>query len=59
MRAVAWGFLSTARINQHVLTGARASSGVEWSAFGFPLDDLENVRMRPELDGGSLMGVGC
>jgi xylose dehydrogenase (NAD/NADP) len=29
------------------------------ASFSFPLADLENVRMRPELDGGSLMDVGC
>ena len=29
------------------------------AAFSFPLADLENVRMRPELDGGALMDVGC
>jgi D-xylose 1-dehydrogenase (NADP+, D-xylono-1,5-lactone-forming) len=29
------------------------------AAFSFPLADLENVRMKPELDGGALMDVGC
>jgi D-xylose 1-dehydrogenase (NADP+, D-xylono-1,5-lactone-forming) len=29
------------------------------AAFSFPLADLDNVRMRPELDGGALMDVGC
>jgi D-xylose 1-dehydrogenase (NADP+, D-xylono-1,5-lactone-forming) len=27
--------------------------------FSFPLADAENVRLQPELDGGSLMDVGC
>jgi D-xylose 1-dehydrogenase (NADP+, D-xylono-1,5-lactone-forming) len=29
------------------------------SAFSFPLTELADVRMSPELDGGSLMDVGC
>jgi xylose dehydrogenase (NAD/NADP) len=29
------------------------------AAFSFTLDDPGNVRMRPELDGGALMDVGC
>jgi predicted dehydrogenase len=29
------------------------------AAFTFPLADETNVRMRPELDGGALMDVGC
>jgi D-xylose 1-dehydrogenase (NADP+, D-xylono-1,5-lactone-forming) len=29
------------------------------SAFSFPLAELGDVRMRPELDGGALMDVGC
>jgi D-xylose 1-dehydrogenase (NADP+, D-xylono-1,5-lactone-forming) len=29
------------------------------AAFSFPLADPANVRMRPELDGGALMDVGC
>jgi len=29
------------------------------ATFCFPLDDESNVRMRPELEGGSLMDVGC
>jgi D-xylose 1-dehydrogenase (NADP+, D-xylono-1,5-lactone-forming) len=29
------------------------------SALSFPLTELGNVRMRPELDGGALMDVGC
>ena len=28
-------------------------------AFSFMLDDPTNVRLRPELDGGSLMDLGC
>jgi xylose dehydrogenase (NAD/NADP) len=28
-------------------------------AFSFPLTELANVRLRPDLDGGSLMDVGC
>ena len=29
------------------------------SAFSFPVYDPENIRLRPELDGGSLLDVGC
>ena len=29
------------------------------ATFAFGLDDLANVRMLPELDGGALMDVGC
>jgi len=29
------------------------------ASFSFPLADPENVRLRPELEGGSLMDVGC
>ena len=29
------------------------------ASFSFPLADAENVRLRPELDGGSLLDVGC
>jgi D-xylose 1-dehydrogenase (NADP+, D-xylono-1,5-lactone-forming) len=29
------------------------------ATFGFPLDDDENVRMKPELGGGALLDVGC
>jgi xylose dehydrogenase (NAD/NADP) len=29
------------------------------AAFSFPLTDMDNVRLRPELDGGALMDVGC
>jgi D-xylose 1-dehydrogenase (NADP+, D-xylono-1,5-lactone-forming) len=29
------------------------------SQFSFPLTELADVRMRPELDGGALMDVGC
>jgi predicted dehydrogenase len=29
------------------------------ATFAFPLEDQANIRMRPELDGGALMDVGC
>ncbi len=29
------------------------------TTFSFPLLDLENIRMTPDLDGGALMDVGC
>ena len=43
---------------------ARAAAGDRRAAgdprhFAFRLEDEENMRLRPELDGGSLMDVGC
>ena len=29
------------------------------STFSFGLDDPSNIRLRPEVEGGSLMDVGC
>jgi xylose dehydrogenase (NAD/NADP) len=29
------------------------------TTFSFPLDDAANIRLRPELDGGAMMDVGC
>lgn len=29
------------------------------SIFSFPLDDPDNIRLKPELGGGALMDVGC
>jgi D-xylose 1-dehydrogenase (NADP+, D-xylono-1,5-lactone-forming) len=29
------------------------------STFSFPLDDVTNIRLRPEVEGGCLMDVGC
>ena len=42
-----------------VRTGAVGELRVIRSAFSFSVSDPENIRLRPELDGGSLMDVGC
>jgi xylose dehydrogenase (NAD/NADP) len=49
----------TLRAAELVADGAIGELRTVRSAFGFPLEDLEDVRMRPELDGGGLMDVGC
>ncbi|MEX2211903.1 MAG: Gfo/Idh/MocA family oxidoreductase [Gaiellaceae bacterium] len=49
----------TATIARLVSEGAVGELRVIRTAFSFPLSDSENVRMRPELDGGALMDVGC
>ena len=49
----------TKRVAELVRDGAIGEPRVVRAAFSFPLADLENVRMRPELDGGGLMDVGC
>jgi D-xylose 1-dehydrogenase (NADP+, D-xylono-1,5-lactone-forming) len=49
----------TARVAELVRSGAVGELRAMRASFSFPLADLENVRMRPELDGGSLMDVGC
>jgi D-xylose 1-dehydrogenase (NADP+, D-xylono-1,5-lactone-forming) len=49
----------TKRVAELVREGAIGEPRVIRAAFSFPLADLENVRMRPELDGGALMDVGC
>jgi predicted dehydrogenase len=49
----------TARVAELVREGAIGELRAIRAAFSFPLADLENVRMRPELDGGALMDVGC
>jgi len=49
----------TKRVGDLVREGAVGELRTIRAAFSFPLADLENVRMRPELDGGALMDVGC
>jgi xylose dehydrogenase (NAD/NADP) len=49
----------TKRLAELVGDGAIGELRLVRGAFSFPLTDLANVRMRPELDGGSLMDVGC
>jgi predicted dehydrogenase len=49
----------TARLVELVRGGAIGRVAMVRASFGFHLDDLDNVRMRAELEGGSLMDVGC
>ncbi len=49
----------TRRLQELVEEGAIGELRLVRAAFSFPLTDLGNVRMRPELGGGSLMDVGC
>ena len=49
----------TLRLRQLVGEGAIGELRLVVSAFSFQLTRLEDVRMRPELQGGSLLDVGC
>jgi xylose dehydrogenase (NAD/NADP) len=49
----------TAKVKELVEEGAVGRVRLVRAAFSFVLEDLADVRARPELDGGSLMDVGC
>ena len=49
----------TKRVAELVRDVAIGELRVIRAAFSFPLADRENVRMKPELDGGALMDIGC
>ena len=49
----------TLRLKQLVDEGAIGDLRLVASAFSFQLTRLEDVRMRPELQGGSVLDVGC
>ncbi len=49
----------TRRLKELVDEGAVGELRLVRAQFSFTLTELGNVRMRPELDGGSLMDVGC
>ena len=49
----------TRTLAEIVRSGRLGELRVVLARFSFHLDDPENVRMRPELDGGGLMDVGC
>lgn len=49
----------THRLKQLVDEGAIGALKLVRSAFSFTVDGPENIRMLPDLDGGSLMDVGC
>lgn len=49
----------TARIVELVRGGALGRLRLVRGSFSFRLDDPANIRLDPELDGGSLLDVGC
>jgi xylose dehydrogenase (NAD/NADP) len=49
----------TKLLKELIAGGAIGELRVIRSAFGFTVESDVNVRMRPDLDGGSLMDVGC
>jgi predicted dehydrogenase len=49
----------TARLVELVRDGAIGELRVVRSAFSYALYDAENIRLRTDVDGGSLMDVGC
>ena len=49
----------TRRVAELVRDGAIGRLRLVRSAFSFPLSDPANIRLLAELDGGSLMDVGC
>jgi len=51
--------LQTHALHELVLSGRIGELRQVRAASSFKLEDPENVRMRPELDGGALMDLGC
>jgi xylose dehydrogenase (NAD/NADP) len=49
----------TTRLRQLVEEGAIGELRLVRAAFSYGLYDESNIRLRPELDGGALMDVGC
>jgi D-xylose 1-dehydrogenase (NADP+, D-xylono-1,5-lactone-forming) len=49
----------TKRLAELVRDGAIGELRVVRSAFGYSLYDADNIRLRTDVDGGSLMDVGC
>jgi xylose dehydrogenase (NAD/NADP) len=49
----------TKRVAELVREGAIGDLRVVRSAFSYSLYDAENIRLRTDVDGGSLMDVGC
>ncbi len=63
-RIVMEAFMYRHHLQSHALHELVVSGGIGELrqvrvAFGFTLDEPENVRLRPELDGGALMDLGC
>ena len=60
MEAFMWRHLpQTRKLVELVRAGRIGEPRVVHVRFSFPLDDLTDIRMLPELDGGALMDVGC
>ena len=49
----------TARLTELVRGGAIGELRIVRSAFSYALYDTENIRLRTDVEGGSLMDVGC
>jgi D-xylose 1-dehydrogenase (NADP+, D-xylono-1,5-lactone-forming) len=49
----------TSRLRQLVDEGAIGDIGLVRSCFSYSLNDAENIRLRTDVEGGSLMDVGC
>ncbi|HEY4346639.1 MAG TPA: Gfo/Idh/MocA family oxidoreductase [Gaiellaceae bacterium] len=49
----------TKRLAALVAEGAIGELRLVRSTFGYALYDAENIRLRPDVEGGSLMDVGC
>jgi len=49
----------TKRLEELVRDGAIGELRVVRSAFSYSLYDADNIRLRPDVEGGSLMDVGC
>jgi xylose dehydrogenase (NAD/NADP) len=49
----------TKRLNELVADGAIGDLRLVRSAFSYSLHDADNIRLRTDVDGGSLMDVGC
>ena len=49
----------TARLASLVAAGAIGELRLVRSTFSYSLYDADNIRLRPEVEGGSLMDVGC
>jgi predicted dehydrogenase len=49
----------TRRLSQLIEQGAIGELRLVRAAFSFTLTDPRNIRLRPELDGGALLDVGC
>ena len=55
-----WRFTpQTRRLTELVAEGAIGRLRLVRAAFSFFLDNPENVRLRPDVEGGALMDVGC